>query len=67
MKLSMAIIEHWIRQYHPISTMISDEPDISAVRLFTYAKAPNPNYLYVGRNKDFFENSQSDEVLLVHK
>ena len=31
MKLSMAIIEHWIRQYHPISTIISDEPDIYAV------------------------------------
>lgn len=67
MNLSMAIIEHWIRQYHPISTIISDEPTISAVRLFTYAKAPNPNYLYVGRNKDFFENSQSNEVLLVHR
>lgn len=67
MKLSMAIIEHWLRQYHPISTILSNEPTISAVRLFTYAKAPNPQYLYVGRNKDFFENSQSDEVLLVHK
>lgn len=67
MNLSMAIVEHWIRQYHPISAILSNEATISAVRLFTYEKAPNPKYLYVGRNRDFFENSQSDEVLLVHK
>lgn len=67
MKLSMAIIEHWIRRYHPVSTIVDDGPTILAVRLFTYAKAPNPQYLYVGRNRDFFEHSQSDEVLLVHK
>ncbi|MGI6010305.1 MAG: PucR family transcriptional regulator [Ruminococcus sp.] len=67
MKLSMAIIEHWIQRYHPISTIVDDAPTISAVRLFTYAKALNPQYLYVGRNRDFFEHSQSDEVLLVHK
>lgn len=67
MKLSMAIIEHWLRRYHPVSTISSDEPGISGIRLFSYEKTPDPQYLYVGRNRDFFENSQSDEVLLVHQ
>lgn len=67
MLLSMAILEHWISQYHPVSIIHSTEPTISGIRLFSYEKVPNADYLYVGRNRDFFENSQSEEVLLVHR
>lgn len=67
MKLSMFIVEHWIRDYHPVAIIKSKEPTISGIRLFSYEKTPDSNYLYVGRNRDFFESSQSDEVLLVHR
>ena len=54
MLLSMAILEHWISQYHPVSIIHSTEPTISGIRLFSYEKVPNADYLYVGRNRDFF-------------
>ena len=67
MKLSMTIIENWIQKYHPVSTIISDKPTIAGVRLFSYNKNPSPDFLYIGRNRDFFEQSESDEILLVHR
>ncbi|MDO5424378.1 MAG: helix-turn-helix domain-containing protein [Eubacteriales bacterium] len=67
MKLSMVILEHWIRHYQPVAIIHSTEPTIVGIRLFSYEKTPDADYLYVGRNRDFFENSQSDEVLLVHR
>ena len=67
MKLSMQIVENWIQKYHPISTISSTEPTITGIRLFSYDKTPDPDYLYVGRAKDFFERSSSEEVLLVHR
>jgi hypothetical protein len=67
MKLSMAIIEHWIRNYQPVSIIHTTEPTITGVRLFSYEKTPHADYLYVGRTRDFFENATSNEVLLVHR
>jgi hypothetical protein len=67
MKLSMAIIEHWIQNYQPVSIIHTTEPTITGVRLFSYEKTPDADYLYVGRTRDFFENSVSNEVLLVHR
>lgn len=67
MKLSMYIIEHWLQKYDPIATIVSDELTIAGIRLFSYEKTPDPDYLYLGRTSDFFEKSQSREVLLVHR
>lgn len=67
MQLSMAIVEHWLQKYEPVSTISSQKPTIMGIRLFNYEKTPDPNYLYVGKNHDFFQNSTSDEVLLVHR
>ena len=67
MQLSMAIVENWLQKYEPVSTISSTEPTIMGIRLFNYDKIPDPNYLYVGKNHDFFQNSASDEVLLVHR
>ena len=67
MKLSMDIIEQWIRKYEPVSTIVSDELTIAGIRLFSYEKTPDPDYLYIGRTGDFFERSQAKEVLLVHR
>lgn len=52
MKLSMFIVEHWIREYHPVSIIKSKEPTISGIRLFSYEKIQDSNYFYVGRNSD---------------
>lgn len=54
MKLSMDIIEQWIRKYEPVSTIVSDELTIAGIRLFSYEKTPDPDYLYIGRTGDFF-------------
>lgn len=67
MKLSMDIIEQWIRKYEPVSTIVSDELTIAGIRLFSYEKTPDPDYLYIGRTGDFFQRSQDKEVLLVHR
>ncbi len=67
MKLSMRIIEQWLDKYEPIVTSISPEPTISGIRLFSYDKAPDKDYVYIGRNRDFFDTSSSNEVLLVHR
>ena len=67
MKLSMDIIEHWISRYEPVSTIVSDELTIAGIRLFSYEKTPDPDYLYIGRTGDFFQRSQAKEVLLVHR
>lgn len=67
MKLSMDIIEQWIQKYDPVSTIVSDELTIAGIRLFSYEKTPDPDYLYIGRTGDFFQRSQDKEVLLVHR
>ena len=67
MKLSMDIIEQWIQKYNPVSTIVSDELTIAGIRLFSYEKTPDPDYLYIGRTGDFFQRSQDKEVLLVHR
>lgn len=63
----MDIIEHWIRQYDPIATIVSDELTIAGIRLFSYEKTPDPDYLYIGRTSDFVEHAQVQEILLVHR
>lgn len=67
MKLSMHIIEHWIQRYHPVSTIVSNDLTIAGIRLFSYEKTPDRNYLYIGRTSDFVKRSQVQEVLLVHR
>ena len=54
MLLSMAILEHWISQYHPVSIIHSTEPTISGIRLFLMRRCPNADYLYVGRETGIF-------------
>ena len=63
----MDIIEQWIQKYDPVSTIVSDELTIAGIRLFSYEKTPDPDYLYIGRTGDFFQRSQDKEVLLVHR
>ena len=46
MKLSMDIIAHWIRQYEPVATIVSNELTIAGIRLFSYDKTPDRDYLY---------------------
>ena len=53
MKLSMDIIAHWIRQYEPVATIVSNELTIAGIRLFSYDKTPDRDYLYIGRTSDF--------------
>ena len=67
MKLSMHIIEHWIQRYHPVSTIVSNDLTIAGIRLFSYEKTPDRNYLDIGRTSDFVKRSQVQEVLLVHR
>ena len=45
----MDIIEQWIQKYEPVSTIVSDELTIAGIRLFSYEKTPDPDYLYIGR------------------
>ena len=67
MKLSMHIIEQWILSYDPISTIVSDDLTIAGIRLFSYDKNLDADYLYIGRTSDFVKRSQVQEVLLVHR
>lgn len=67
MKLSMDIIAHWIRQYEPVATIVSNELTIAGIRLFSYDKTPDRDYLYIGRTSDFVERAQVQEILLVHR
>ncbi len=67
MKYSMYIFEHYLKKYQPVSMIKSEEPTILGVKLFSYDKTPDPDYLYVGHNNDFFYGSESREVLLVHR
>lgn len=67
MKLSMHMLEYWFRDYHPVATIISGQRTITNARLFTDILDPDPNCLYVGQNKDFFPESTSDEILLMHQ
>lgn len=63
----MHIIEHWIQIYNPVSTIVSNDLTIAGIRLFSYEKTPDPDYLYIGRTSDFVKRSQAQEVLLVHR
>ena len=67
MKFSMAIFEEYLKKYHPVSIIRSTEPTIVGVKLFSYESTPDPDYLYVGHNNDFFSNADSREILLVHR
>ena len=67
MKLSMRIIEQWILPYEPVSTIVSDDLTIAGIRLFSYDKSVDADYLYIGRTSDFVNRSQAQEVLLVHR
>ncbi len=67
MKFSMFIFEHYLKKYEPVSVIKSEESTIVGVKLFSYDKMPDPDYLYIGHNNDFFYGSESREVLLVHR
>lgn len=68
MKLSMWILEDWLTKESPVATIKDGAADIEGARLFSRGQglAPLKNYVYVGRTKDFFPESGSDEVLLLH-
>ena len=53
--------------YHPVSSIVSNDLTIAGIRLFSYEKTPDSNYLYIGRTSDFVKRSQAQEVLLVHR
>lgn len=67
MKLSMYMLERWFEEEHPIVTIQSGKREITGVRLFSDAILQKSEYLYVGKMSDFFEQSNSREIVLVHK
>lgn len=67
MKFSMKIFQEYLKKYDPVAIIHSKEPTIHGVKLFSYERTPDPDYLYVGHNNDFFSNADSREILLVHR
>ena len=53
--------------YDPVASIVSDDLTIVGIRLFSYEKTPDPDYLYIGRTSDFVKRSQVQEILLVHR
>ena len=66
MKLSMYMLENWFRKEQTVSVITEGRRNISGARLFEDEKVPNPDYLYVGKTVDFFPESRSSKVMLMH-
>ncbi len=67
MKISMYMLEHWFHDDQPVIYIEDHTRSIIGARLFTDAVYGQNEYLYVGKMSDFFPQSGSDEVVLVHK
>ncbi len=67
MKLSFYILAHWLEDYEPLTIIDSGACSIDGVRLLSSTTKPKSNLLYVGRSRDFFEDSVSEEILIVHR
>ena len=66
MKLSMNMLGYWLREYRPISVIVSGERTITNARLFTEDLTMQKDCVYVGRTCDFISENESDEILLMH-
>lgn len=65
MKLSMRMLERWLQDLAPISEIVNNNRSILGVRLFENDSPYNPDFVYVGKTKDFFVSSSSDEVMII--
>lgn len=36
MKLSMSLVEHWLKPYNPVSILRDDDTSIASARMFSY-------------------------------
>lgn len=66
MKLSMNMLSYWLREYHPITVVVSGERTITNARLFTENLEMQEDCVFVGRTCDFISENESDEILLMH-
>ncbi len=67
MKISMYMIERWMKEYSPISIIINGKMDLEGVRMFSSTLPSDPRYIYVGRTADFLPEANSEEILLIHQ
>ena len=59
------MLEHWLSDLNPVSEIFNNSRSISGVRLFENDLSYNPDFIYVGRTKDFFHYNKSDEVMII--
>lgn len=67
MRLSMSIIHHFLEKYHPVASIQKDDLTIMGIRMFSFNRNPDRDYLYIVRNRDVFSESDSNEILLLHR
>ena len=67
MKISMHIVERWMRKYDPVSIIVEGQMELEGVRMFSSNVPPSTRYVYVARNEDIFGENETNEILLVHR
>ena len=67
MNISMYMLERWLAPYHPISEIVEGKRTIGGARLFEESPQFGPDFLYVGQTRDFFKDSTSSCVMMMHR
>ncbi|MBR2803575.1 MAG: helix-turn-helix domain-containing protein [Eggerthellaceae bacterium] len=62
----MHMVVQWLDSFEPVATVSSKLRDIAGARLFEEGMTIDPAMLYVGRTKDFFPDSASSAVMVMH-
>lgn len=62
----MWMLESWFAELNPVSIINEGKTEIEGVRLFSQAEKVESRYVYVGAVKDFFAESSSDMVMMMH-
>lgn len=67
MKISMYMIERWLKEYSPISVIFDGNPEIEGVCMFPSQGNLDTRYVYVSCNMDLFTDNDEIRILLTNR
>lgn len=62
----MWILNKWLSEYKPTAIIVEGKQGIIGARVFSENEFQDSRYVYVSRMRDFFPQSATDEILLMH-
>lgn len=67
MNLTFSLLERWLKDYDPISTIYQPDLKCEGVRFYAEGINMDPRFLYISKSEQLFPNSNPREILLVQQ